>query len=49
MSIETKIESEVGAYVKREKKGMLICLISTQNLYFGDDDTIYDVILQEPA
>ena len=28
---------------------MVILLITTQTLYFGDDDAIYDVIMQEPV
>ena len=31
------------------KNNILILLISTQKLYFGDDDAIYDVIIQEPV
>ena len=31
------------------KNNILILLISTQNLYFGDDDAIYDAIIQEPV
>ena len=31
------------------KKNVLILLISSQKLYFGDDDAIYDVIIQEPV
>ena len=45
----TKIRSEVGAYVNYEKNNVLILLISTQKLYFCDDDAIYDVIIQEPV
>ena len=30
------------------KKIVLISIISSQKLYFGDDDAIYDVIIQEP-
>ena len=41
--------SEVGAYVNYEKKNVLILLISSQKLYFGDDDAIYDLIIQEPV
>ena len=29
-----------------KKNSLLILLISTQNLYFVDDDAIYDVIIQ---
>ena len=31
------------------KNNILILLISSQKLYFGDDDAIYDVIIQEPV
>ena len=31
------------------KNKVLISLISSQNLYFGDDDAIYDVIIQDPV
>ena len=30
------------------EKILLISIISSQKLYFGDDDAIYDVIIQEP-
>ena len=45
----TKIGSEVGAYVNYEKNNVLILLNQSQKLYFGDDDAIYNVILQEPV
>ena len=41
----SKIRSEVGAYVKFEKKNMLVLL--TQKWYFLDNDAIYDVIMQK--
>ena len=41
----SKIGSEVGAFVNYEKN-VLILLISPQKLYFGDDDAIYDVIIE---
>ena len=44
----TKIGSEVGVYMNYENN-VLILLISSQKLYFGDDDAIYDVIIQEPV
>ena len=28
---------------------ILFLLISSQKLYFGDDDAIYDIIIQEPV
>ena len=31
------------------KKNILSLLISTQKLYFGDDDAIHDVIIKEPV
>ena len=46
--VVTKIGSEVGAYVIYEKN-VLILLISSQKLYFGDDDAIYDTRFQEPV
>ena len=45
----TKVRSEVGVYVNYEKNNRLILLISIQNLYVGDGDAIYDVIIQEPV
>ena len=47
----TKIGSEVGAYVNYEKNNVLVNFanISSQKLYFGDDDAIDDVIIQEPV
>ena len=39
--------SEVGAYVNYEKNNILILLFSSQTLYFGEDDAIYDVITTE--
>ena len=49
MYVVTKIGSEVGVYVKLWKKNNLLNLLfSSQMLYFGDDDAIYDVIIQEP-
>ena len=41
--------SEVGAYVNYEKNNILILLFSSQTLYFGDDNAIYDTIIQEPV
>ena len=49
MCVVTKIGLEVGAYVNYEKNNILILLFSSQTLYFGDDDAIYDVIIQEPV
>ena len=46
--METKIGSELGAYANYEKNNVLTLLISSQKLFFGDDDAIYDVIIQEP-
>ena len=43
----TKIVSEDNAFVKYEKNNMLILLISTQMLYFGDVDAIFWVMMQE--
>ena len=48
MSVYTKIGLEVGAYVNYKKNNVLILLISSQKMYFGDDDAFYDVIIQEP-
>ena len=31
------------------KNNVLILLISSQKLYFGDNDAIYEVIIQEPV
>ena len=45
----TKKSSKVGTYVNYEKNYLIILLILTQKLYFGDDDAIYDVIIQEPV
>ena len=36
-------------YVNYEKINILILLFSGHNLYFGDDDAIYDVIIQKPV
>ena len=44
----TKIGSVVE-YVNYEKNNVLILLISSQKLYFDDDDAIYDNIIQEPV
>ena len=44
----TKIGSEVGAYVKIWKNNIITLLLSTQK-YFGDNDGVYDVIIQEPV
>ena len=35
------------AYVNYKKNNILTLLVSTQKLYFGDDDAFYDVIIQE--
>ena len=45
--------SENALYVFGYKNGIMkkyhiILLISTQQFYFCDDDTIYDIIFQEP-
>ena len=48
-SVVTKTGSELVAYVNYEKKNVHILLISSQKVYFGDDDAIYDVIIQEPV
>ena len=45
----TKIGMEVGAYVNFEKNNVLILQFSSQKLYLGDGDAIYDVIIQEPV
>ena len=37
---------EVRMCVKYEKNNILILQISTQKFYFGDDDAIYNVIMQ---
>ena len=44
-----KIGSVVDVYVNYEKNNILILLISTQKLYFGDDDAIHNVIIKEPV
>ena len=44
MSVLTRIGSEVEAYLKYEIKAC-----SLQQLYFGGDDAIYDVIMQLPV
>ena len=44
--VVTKIGLDVGAYVIYLKNNILISLISSQKLYFGHDDAIYDVIIQ---
>ena len=31
------------------KSNILILLITTQKLYFSDDDPIYDVLMQDPV
>ena len=49
MCVVTKIGSEVGAYVNYIKNNVLILRISSQKLYFGHDDVIYDIIIQEPV
>ena len=49
MCVVTKIGSVVGAYVNYEKITYQFFLISSQKLYFSDDDAIYDVIIQEPV
>ena len=49
MFVVTKIWSEAGAYVNYKKNNVLILLISSQKMYFGDDDAFYDVIIQEPV
>ena len=41
--VVTKIGSEVGAYVNYKKNNLLISLISSQKLYFGHDDAIYNL------
>ena len=38
----------VGAHLNYEKN-ILILLILLQQLYFVDDDAIYDIIIQEPV
>ena len=48
-SVVTKsIGSKFWAYVKYEKNNILLSLILSQNLHFGNDDAIYDVIMREP-
>ena len=49
MPVNTEIGLEVGAYVIYEKNNILILLILTIKLYFGDDDAINEVKIQEPA
>ena len=44
----TKIGSEVGVCVVW-KNNILILLLSSQKLYFCDEDAICDVIIQEPV
>ena len=44
----TKIGSGWG-YVNYEKNSIQIRLISKQTLYFGDDDAIHDIIMEEPV
>ena len=51
MSVVTKIGSEVGAYENYAKINTCTksLLISTQKLYFSDNDPVYYVIIQEPV
>ena len=49
MCVVTKIGLEVGANVNYEKNKVLSLWISSQKLYFGHDDGIYDIIIQKPV
>ena len=44
-----KLDCRLGGYVNHEINNVVILLISSQKLYFSDDDAIYDLIIQEPV